>query len=181
MLLNIISAYYGNPNAKVDVTSQVKAALAAIVDHGTFSIYIWPSTWNIPDPDQNVTKGFIVTYQYGTLPTAPKLTKCGSDGDTIIINTMPYTGTLVVNKATYGANGFNLDITDSVSKSLKYYTESMIMEIGSTDFMNYFCGGRTFLKGGKKGVFSIDCTVEGETINAVAVDGQTLNFNNMLS
>ncbi len=179
MLLNIISAYYGNPNAKVDVTNQVKAALAGIVDHGKFSIYIWPSTWNIPDPDQNVTKGFIVTYQYGTSPTAPKFTKCGVDGQTIVLQTMPYIGTLTVNKATYGANGFDLDITDSVSKALQYYTETWIMEIGSTDFMNYFCGGRTFLKGGNKGVFSIDWTVEGENIHAVAVDGQSLNFNTM--
>jgi len=176
-MLTIISAYYGNVNNMVDVTSQTQNLLAAFdTNKAKFPILILPTTWGIPDPDQYVTKGFIVTYKYGIKQDAVILTQAGVDGDTLEISILPYMGSIVINKATYGVNGTAIDVTESTTNTMKYFPELWIIEIGSRDFINNFCGGKNIAKGNSKCVFFIDFTAGQEVLRAVAVDGQTLNL-----
>ena len=178
MTLTIISAYYGNVNHMVDVTIKTQNLLAAFgISKEEFPIYIWPTTWGIPDPEQGVTKGFIVTYKYGNKVDASILTQSAVDGQTLNISILPYTGSIVINKATYGVEGTAIDVTESTANTMKYFQNLDIIEIGSRDFINNFCGGKNIAKGNSKGVFFIDFTDNTGNVKAVAVDGQTLNLN----
>ena len=181
-MLTIISAFYGNINCRVDVTSQVQAALAAQgTGKATFSIYIWPTTWNINDPDSGTPKGLVVTYKYGNKQDAVILTQSGSDLDTLTISTMPYLGTFTVNKATYGVRGTAIDVTAATQFAMTYFPNLWQVEIGGHDFINNFCGGKNIAKPAKAyGVFCIEFVTNGTTLNAIAVDGQLLNLNTLI-
>lgn len=176
-MLSIVSAYYGNVNKMVDVTTQVQNLLAAY-DSGkaNFPIYIWPSTFNIPDPDEYVIKGLTVTYKYGNKPDPQLMTQSGVDGETLQLSMLPDMSSLVVNRATYGANGVAIDITETTQFAMTYFNMWM-PEIGSPAFVNAFCGGRTIEKGSEKGVFFIDFNTTIGNAKGTGVDGQTLNMN----
>jgi len=180
-MLSIISAKYGNINCMVDVTAQVQAALAAQGTSGSvFSIYIWPTTWNIPDPDKNVPKGLVVTYKYGNKPDAVILTQSGSDADTLKIPILPYTGTLTVTKATYGVRGTAIDVTASTLKTMTYFSNLWIVTIGSPDFINNYCGGLNIAKPSNAlGVFCVEFTTNGSSYTAIAVDNQIMNLDTL--
>lgn len=144
MYINVIEAYYGQGSGinLVDVTNQAQGILEGVITSDK-EIYVDPSTFSIPDPNQGVRKTFYIKYTTTTQSrfTSPPIVQLGIDSETITIQAAA-AGIVYSKRAIYGSFQHNYDITEQFNRYLNIFPKTQEIEsIGSASFLSKFCYG----------------------------------------